>query len=144
MTTSACCSMTSRRVFSCFLVFGGILCNSVSTDICQNIVPYSKEHLSTFWKPVCWETDGIHLSKSLADWRLAEDQLNLNSLPIDTNRQNFVRQVRNALFSYVLPTPFKTKVKLASVWDHVLLKLLDLHVDVAHSQDFIQVSTAFT
>lgn len=38
-----------------------------------------------------------------------------DSFPIDPIQENYVRNVRNCIFSVVYPTPFKSKVLLVAV-----------------------------
>eukprot|EP00058_Branchiostoma_floridae_P008262 XP_002593750.1 hypothetical protein BRAFLDRAFT_124471 [Branchiostoma floridae] len=61
-----------------------------------------------------------HLIRSFEDWRFAEDQLLLRTFPLDPEKKNYVRQVRDAVFSVVEPTPFNTRVKLVAASDEVL------------------------
>lgn len=41
--------------------------------------------------------------------------LSLDALPIDPIEKNYVREVRDAIFSVVYPTPFKSRVLLVAV-----------------------------
>jgi hypothetical protein len=59
--------------------------------------------------------------------------------PLDPITENHVREVRNAVFSKINPTPLKTTVKLAGVSADALGAILDLDVEVAKSQDFVEV-----
>ena len=42
------------------------------------------------------------------------------TFPLDLEKRNFIRQVKNAVFSVVHPTPFNTSVQLAAVSYDVL------------------------
>ncbi|XP_078686672.1 protein nucleotidyltransferase YdiU-like [Branchiostoma floridae x Branchiostoma belcheri] len=77
-----------------------------------------------------------HLIKSFEEWSFATDQVLLQTFPIDPERRNYVRQVRNAVFSVVEPTPFHTRVKLVAASDEVLQDILDLHPDVIYEEMF--------
>ena len=81
------------------------------------------------------------LKTSFSEWMgdVTQDQLLLNTFPLDPVSSNYVRQVRNALFSVVKPTPFKTAVKLAGVSDHAMNNILDLDVKVAYDRQFLEV-----
>ena len=61
-------------------------------------------------------------------WRTFEtlnfDNLALRSLPIDPITENYVREVKNACFSRVTPTPLKNPVMV--VYSKSAMQLLDL------------------
>lgn len=77
------------------------------------------------------------LHKSLKTWRFAHQQI-LDTFPVDPERRNFIRQVKNAVFSRVDPTPFKTKVQLAAYSDDALRTILDMSPQIANSSDFVE------
>ncbi|XP_064632790.1 protein adenylyltransferase SelO-like [Lineus longissimus] len=58
--------------------------------------------------------------------------------PLDSENENYVRQVRNAVFSKTDPTPMKTAVKLAGTSADALVDILDLDVEVGRSKDFLE------
>uniref|UniRef100_G3WEG1 Selenoprotein O n=1 Tax=Sarcophilus harrisii TaxID=9305 RepID=G3WEG1_SARHA len=60
-------------------------------------------------------------------------------LPIDPICENYVRQVRNCIFSVVYPTPFKSKTRLVAVSKDVLENILDLDLSVSKTNDFLQL-----
>ena len=53
-------------------------------------------------------------------------------------RRNYVRQVRDAVFSCVRPVPLKYKPSLIAVSSEVLTELLDLKMSGAISQAFVE------
>ena len=59
-------------------------------------------------------------------WDFAGDQILVSSFPVDPIRQNYVREVRNALFSAVSPIPLKESPLLAAVSEDVLMYIMDL------------------
>ncbi|XP_064300902.1 protein adenylyltransferase SelO isoform X1 [Phalacrocorax carbo] len=73
----------------------------------------------------------------LCAWPLASDSL-LDSFPIDGIQENYVRNVRNCIFSIVYPTPFKSRVRLVVVSKEVLENILDLDISVKETSDFLQ------
>ena len=75
----------------------------------------------------------------LTGWHLADAQVLLQTFPIDPDTRNFVRQVRNVLFSKVHPTPFRTPVKLAAFTPDVLANIFDLDPSVASTPEFVEV-----
>jgi uncharacterized protein YdiU (UPF0061 family) len=60
-----------------------------------------------------------------------------NTLPADTETENFVRQVHNACFSWVQPTPCKNPVLIHASKD--LAKLLGIPYDTLAQEDFLQL-----
>ncbi|XP_070568089.1 protein adenylyltransferase SelO-like isoform X2 [Ptychodera flava] len=77
-----------------------------------------------------------HLIGSLEDWSFANSLL-LDTFPIDKEKKNYVREVKDAIFSVVLPTPLQTPVKLVAVAHPVLEDILDLHPNVTKSEYFL-------
>ncbi|XP_046386615.1 protein adenylyltransferase SelO-like [Ischnura elegans] len=69
-------------------------------------------------------------------WKFSASKL--LQLPLDPILENYVRQVKNAVFSIVLPTPLETEVKLIAYSDDVVKNILDLEPDVAESKDFVE------
>ncbi|RYG68880.1 hypothetical protein EON64_04165, partial [archaeon] len=57
-------------------------------------------------------------------WNLHFDNRNLRSLPVDPIKENYVRQVPNAIFSFVNPTPVKDPKTVA--YSAAALELLGL------------------
>ncbi|XP_077158836.1 protein nucleotidyltransferase YdiU-like isoform X6 [Paroedura picta] len=83
---------------------------------------------------------------SLGGWRLSTEELTgavscqcIAALPIDPIEKNYVRQVRDAIFSIVQPTPFKSRVLLVAVSEEVLEDILDLDVSASGTEDFLQL-----
>ncbi|XP_072710580.1 protein adenylyltransferase SelO-like isoform X1 [Ciconia boyciana] len=62
----------------------------------------------------------------------------LDPFPIDVIQENYVRNVRNCIFSIVYPTPFKSRVRLVAVSKEVLENILDLDISVKGTSDFLQ------
>lgn len=59
---------------------------------------------------------------------------------MDQEKDNFVREVRNVLFSSVKPTALQSELKLAAVSDHVLELILDIDAEaILSDEDFLQV-----
>ncbi|KAM9287706.1 LOW QUALITY PROTEIN: protein adenylyltransferase SelO-like [Cariama cristata] len=73
----------------------------------------------------------------LCAWPLSSDSL-LDRFPIDVVQENYVRNVRNCIFSIVYPTPFKSRVRLVAVSKEVLENILDLDLSVKGTSDFLQ------
>ncbi|XP_048150359.1 protein adenylyltransferase SelO-like isoform X1 [Corvus hawaiiensis] len=73
----------------------------------------------------------------LCAWALSSDSL-LDPFPVDVIQENYVRNVRNCIFSIVYPTPFKSRVRLVAVSEDVLENILDLDVSVKGSSDFLE------
>ncbi|XP_059585079.1 protein adenylyltransferase SelO isoform X2 [Alligator mississippiensis] len=61
------------------------------------------------------------------------------ALPVDPVQENYVRQVRDCIFSVAYPTPFKSRVLLVAISKVVLEEILDLDVSVTETDDFLQL-----
>ncbi|XP_042657927.1 protein adenylyltransferase SelO isoform X2 [Tyto alba] len=70
-------------------------------------------------------------------WTLSSGSL-LDPFPVDAIQENYVRNVRNCIFSVVYPTPFKSRVRLVAVSKEVLENILDLDIAVKGTSDFLQ------
>ncbi|XP_069633503.1 protein adenylyltransferase SelO isoform X2 [Haliaeetus albicilla] len=73
----------------------------------------------------------------LCAWPLSSESL-LDTFPVDATQENYVRNVRNCIFSVVYPTPFKSRVRLVAVSKEVLENILDLDISVKGTSDFLQ------
>ncbi|XP_075683641.1 protein nucleotidyltransferase YdiU-like [Rhinoderma darwinii] len=73
---------------------------------------------------------------SMSLWSASLDD-DLAKLPIDPIRLNYVRRVKDCIFSHVYPTPFMSDVQLVAVSEDVLENLLDLDISVANTNDFL-------
>ncbi|XP_010072491.1 PREDICTED: selenoprotein O-like, partial [Pterocles gutturalis] len=60
------------------------------------------------------------------------------AFPVDVIQENYLRNVRNCVFSIVYPTPFKSRVHLVAVSKEVLENILDLDISVKGTSDFLQ------
>ncbi|GAB5573355.1 protein adenylyltransferase SelO-like isoform X1 [Prionailurus iriomotensis] len=69
-------------------------------------------------------------------------------LPVDPVKENYVRKVKNCIFSIAIPTPLKSRVRLVAVSKEnilfgrrgeVLEDILDLDLSVSETDDFIQL-----
>ncbi|XP_042801091.1 protein adenylyltransferase SelO-like isoform X1 [Panthera leo] len=77
------------------------------------------------------------LALSLDFWTLSSENL-LAVLPVDPVKENYVRKVKNCIFSIAVPTPLKSRVRLVAVSKEVLEDILDLDLSVSETDDFIQ------
>ncbi|VFV45456.1 Hypothetical predicted protein [Lynx pardinus] len=78
------------------------------------------------------------LALSLDFWTLSSENL-LAVLPVDPVKENYVRKVKNCIFSIAVPTPLKSRVRLVAVSKEVLEDILDLDLSVSETDDFIQL-----
>ncbi|XP_043420799.1 protein adenylyltransferase SelO-like [Prionailurus bengalensis] len=78
------------------------------------------------------------LALSLDFWTLSSENL-LAVLPVDPVKENYVRKVKNCIFSIAIPTPLKSRVRLVAVSKEVLEDILDLDLSVSETDDFIQL-----
>lgn len=68
----------------------------------------------------------------------------IETFPIDPIKENYVRQVKNVIFSQVLPTPLRYKAKLVAYSEDVLTGLLDLHPSVTETEPFVAFAAGNT
>ena len=81
-----------------------------------------------------------HLARSLKEWHFDDNQILLNTFSIDKEKRNFVREVRNVLFSSVKPTPLKSEIKLAAFSSEVLEDILDMDSEqMKTDKEFLKV-----
>ncbi|KAF3815834.1 hypothetical protein GH733_016205, partial [Mirounga leonina] len=80
------------------------------------------------------------LALSLDFWTLSSENL-IAVLPVDPVKENYVRKVKNCIFSIAFPTPFKSRVRLVAVSKEVLEDILDLDLSVSETDDFIQLAS---
>ncbi|XP_017672748.1 PREDICTED: UPF0061 protein Pfl01_0444-like [Lepidothrix coronata] len=73
----------------------------------------------------------------LCAWALSSDSL-LDPFPVDVIQENYVRNVRNCIFSIVYPTPFKSRVRLVAVSKEVIENILDLDISIKGTSDFLE------
>lgn len=86
---------------------------------------------------LCQKEPRTKVLLKFSDWSFTNDSI-LLELPIDSERKNYVRKVRDAIFSFVLPTPLTPPPKLVAVADGSLADLLDLEpCDCASSARFV-------
>ena len=60
-------------------------------------------------------------------WDFATQQMLISSFPVDPVDKNYIRDVRNALFSVVYPDPLKKNPLLAAVSGKVLAEVLNIN-----------------
>uniref|UniRef100_A0A9L0SCB5 Selenoprotein O n=1 Tax=Equus caballus TaxID=9796 RepID=A0A9L0SCB5_HORSE len=80
----------------------------------------------------------VRLASSLDFWTLSSENF-IAMLPVDPVKENYVRKVKNCVFSIAFPTPFKSRVRLVAVSKEVLEDILDLDLSVSETDDFIQL-----
>ncbi|CAG5896112.1 unnamed protein product [Menidia menidia] len=106
---------------------------------CQRTDPDCHSHDSRLFtnsvKPQ-WNKNMTDLTHSLGQFRVSCNKL-IESFPIDEIDGNFVRSVRNCIFSKSIPTPLKGPLRLAAVSKDAIEKILNLDVAVTQSEDFL-------
>lgn len=82
-------------------------------------------------------TDGFSLKKHLGDWQFSHPKL--MNLPLDVTKENYVRRhIQDSIFSVVMPTPLKTKLKLVSFSEDALVNILDMDPLIAETYEFLE------
>ena len=80
------------------------------------------------------------LKLNFKEWTFTKFPLLLR-FPIDRNEENHIREVRDALFSKVYPTPFKSKSKLAAYSKDVLVDVLDMDPHIVNTDHFLLIAS---
>lgn len=86
--------------------------------------------------PHRWIYAKLRNSKMATLETLDFDNLVLRSLPLDQEKENFVRQVPGACFSLVDPTPVENPITVA--YSRSAFSLIDLHEDELQRKDFAE------
>ncbi|XP_068086763.1 protein adenylyltransferase SelO isoform X2 [Anabrus simplex] len=77
------------------------------------------------------------LKKSMSEWQFSE--LKLLQLPLDEIKENYVRRnVQNAVFSEVSPTPLREGLKLVAYSKDALVNILDMDPSITETQEFVE------
>jgi uncharacterized protein YdiU (UPF0061 family) len=77
------------------------------------------------------------LKRDLNEWQFSESKL--ITLPLELTKENYVRRnVQEAIFSVVLPTPLKTKLKLVSYSKEALVSILDMDPSITETYEFLE------
>ncbi|XP_077124541.1 protein nucleotidyltransferase YdiU-like [Ranitomeya variabilis] len=119
---------------ACIWTLYGVYC--LSGD--QNISPKNSKTPFIITALNSSESCGIKVRvSSLGLWSASLDD-DLAKLPIDSIRGNYVRKVKDCVFSGVYPTPFMSDVRLVAVSEDVLENLLDLDTSVTNTNDFLE------
>ncbi|XP_060571213.1 protein adenylyltransferase SelO-like [Ruditapes philippinarum] len=85
----------------------------------------------------CYSDGHWYLFQNFNEWSFACQQMLISTFPIDKEKRNYVREVENAVFSVVYPTPLKNP-RLAAVNDDVLTTILNVDPAVKDSKAFLQ------
>jgi uncharacterized protein YdiU (UPF0061 family) len=77
------------------------------------------------------------LKRDLSDWQFSECKL--ITLPLDLTKENYVRRnVKDAIFSVVLPTPLKTRLKLVCYSKDAVVSILDMDPSITETCEFLE------
>ncbi|XP_039982559.1 protein adenylyltransferase SelO-like [Xiphias gladius] len=87
-----------------------------------------------------WNISVSDLIQALDQFRVSCKKL-IEAFPIDEVDGNFVRTVKNCIFSKSIPTPLKGPLRLAAVSEDVITGILDLDVAVTQSEDFLHYAS---
>ncbi|XP_059476935.1 protein adenylyltransferase SelO-like [Neocloeon triangulifer] len=91
----------------------------------------------TFVMTSVTETSSCQLARTIGEWSFAPNTL--LSLPLDEVEENYVRRdVRQAVFSKVTPTPLQKNLQLVAVSDNALVSILDMDPVIANTEEFVQ------
>ena len=114
-----------------FLLFLKLIANngSIRAQICCKVTYHD---VMTAFSPCNSPTPNAYLTPtesnvlvSFTDWKFSQNQ-KLLQFPIDRVTDNFIREVHNAVFSFVNTTPFSSRPILAAVSKNALSEILDI------------------
>uniref|UniRef100_A0A3B4ZN00 Selenoprotein O n=2 Tax=Stegastes partitus TaxID=144197 RepID=A0A3B4ZN00_9TELE len=84
-----------------------------------------------------WSRNVSNVIHDLDEFKVSCKKL-MEAFPLDEVDGNFVRTVKNCLFSKSFPTPLKGPLRLAAVSKDVIEGILDLDMALTQSDDFLQ------
>uniref|UniRef100_A0A8D2ZYK2 Selenoprotein O n=1 Tax=Scophthalmus maximus TaxID=52904 RepID=A0A8D2ZYK2_SCOMX len=87
-----------------------------------------------------WNMSVSGLVRDLDQFRVSCKKL-IEEFPVDEVDGNFVRTVKNCIFSKSTPTPLKGPLRLAAVSKEVIEGIFDLDVAVTQSEDFLHYAS---
>lgn len=111
----------------------------LSCIIEDKCVLVSKSYLNLHDTNICYRNRQWYVY-GVTDWKFARDQMLVQHFPVDADRRNIIREVRNAIFSVVYPTPLKAAPRLAAVSDEVLLDVLNIDPREKEMKQFLQLA----
>jgi uncharacterized protein YdiU (UPF0061 family) len=83
------------------------------------------------------KSNQCHLAKTMTEWSFSPNSL--LTLPLDPIEENYVRRnVRNAVFSKVMPSPLEKNLQLVSFSEDVLVNILDMDPSIVTTEEFSQ------
>ena len=73
------------------------------------------------------------------NWKFAEPESSLlQTFPVDDEKENYIREVKNAVFSIVHPVPLKTGLRLAALSTDALINILNIDPSSCNGSSFIE------
>nr|XP_046227358.1 protein adenylyltransferase SelO-like isoform X1 [Scatophagus argus] len=87
-----------------------------------------------------WNVSVSNLIQSLDKFSVSCKKL-IEALPVDEVDGNFVRTVKNCIFSKSIPTPLKIPLRLAAVSKDVIEEILNVDMAVTQSDEFLHYAS---
>ncbi|KAM8882186.1 protein adenylyltransferase SelO-like isoform 1-T3 [Synchiropus picturatus] len=109
---------------------------SDASDVCQSASEVHCATDDTCTRKSRWNASAEKLVQNLENFRVSCKKL-IDAFPLDAIDGNFVRIVKNCIFSRSTPTPLRGPVRLAAVSQDAVEQILDLDMNVTHSEDFL-------
>ncbi|XP_060068717.1 protein adenylyltransferase SelO-like [Ylistrum balloti] len=134
--------MFPRFHFRFILIWAVLLVHFAETYRNSNscVGPFNKRCLYSDFRCFISVVDTCDVESSLVstleDWKFNDENVLLDEFPIDPVQDNYVRQVRNVVFSITPPVPLRTEATLVATSDDVLVNILDLDPVVIRSREF--------
>ncbi|TMS09289.1 UPF0061 protein [Larimichthys crocea] len=87
-----------------------------------------------------WNVNASNLMQDLDQFSVSCTKL-IDAFPLDEVDGNFVRTVKNCIFSKSIPTPLKGPLRLAAVSKDVLEGILNVDMAVTQSEEFLHYAS---
>lgn len=115
-------------------------CQSADPECGSHADAASNGHTSAESAHNIWKASVSNLTQHLELFRLSCKRL-IEALPVDEIDGNFVRTVKNCIFSKSNPTPLRGPLRLAAVSRDAIEGILDLDVEVTRSEEFLRYAS---
>ena len=135
-----CLNQRKQCIANKYVIFSTNLFNRFNYFICENyILKKTKMASSILTNDIKFSnmSSGKNKEKvnNLHSWKVCSNDP-ITKMPLDPIKENYIRRnIKNAIFSAVDPTPLSGETRLA-VFSEEVLDMLDLNVEVTLAEDF--------
>lgn len=128
----------------CLLVLVGFFAPAHVLDFCpraeDDCQREAKVVVHTQVEPSCDEQSVSHLIHDITQMNVSSKNI-MDKLPVDEVNGNFVRTVRNCIFSKSTPTPLRGPLRLAALSKDVVEGILNVALSAAQTDEFLQYAS---